>query len=333
MADQPGLVSVVINFLNAGRFLDEAIASVFAQTYPSWELLLVDDGSTDTSTGIARQHAEAVPERVRYLEHPGHENRGASAARNLGIVHARGELIAFLDADDVWFPSRLERSVELLRRHPEADMVYGESEYWCSWSGGQAPCRDRVQRHGFRADRVVPAPELLIRYLTHRAVLPCMNSLTLRSCAARESGGFIESFTGMHDDQAFLARFCLYHDVYVAHECWDRYRQHDASLCATAARRGEVARARQEYLVWLRALLAERGLRGTRVWDALRYAERVSNHEEGLFAQFARKALKLATTVSMRLKPRVRPVPPPASATSLSSVSVSTSQSARNEGS
>ncbi len=333
MSGQAELVSVVVNFLNAERFLEEAIASVHAQTYRTWELLLVDDGSTDASTEIARRHAKRDAERVRYLEHPGHENKGASAARNLGIAQARGELIAFLDADDVWLPNRLERGVELLRRHPEADMVYGESEYWCSWDAGHGPCRDRVQPHGFRADRVVQAPELLIRYLTNRAAVPCPTSMTLRSRAARDSGGFIESFRGMNDDQAFLARFCLYHDVYVAHECWDRYRQHDASLCATAARRGEVARARQHYLAWLRAFLAESGLRGTRVWDALRYAERVSKPDAGLFAKLVRKALKLATTVSMGLKPRVRLVPPPASATSLSRASVSTSQSARNEGS
>ena len=315
MADRPSLVSVVINFLNAERFLDEAIASVFAQTYPSWELLLVDDGSSDTSTAIARKYAEAVPERVRYLEHPGHENRGASAARNLGIASASGEMIAFLDADDVWLPNRLQRSVELLRRYPEADMVYGESEYWCSWEGGMGPCNDRVQRHGFRADRVIRAPDLIVRYLTHRAAVPCPTSMTLRSRAARDSGGFVESFRGLHDDQAFLARFCLYHDVYVAHECWDRYRQHGASLCAKAARCGEVARAQESYLAWLRAFLTASDLSGPRVWDALRYAEQVGAYQgKGFRKKLARQALKLVTTLRISLRPRLRPVPPSASA-------------------
>ena len=324
MSGQAELVSVVVNFLNAEQFLEEAITSAHAQTYRTWELLLVDDGSTDASTEIARRHAARDTERVRYLEHPGHENKGASAARNLGIAEARGELIAFLDADDVWLPNRLARGVELLRRHPAADMVYGESKYWHSWEGDRAAYPDHIQPHGFSADRVVPAPELLVRYLTHRAAVPCPTSMTLRTRAARESGGFIESFMGMHDDQAFLARFCLYKDVYVAHECWDRYRQHDASLCATAARHGEVAEARQVYLAWLHDFLAEQGLRGTRVWDALRYAEWVSNHQgKGLYAKFAREALKLATRVRMALKPRVQPVPPSASA--------SPDQSARNE--
>src|SRR5215218_6539451 len=93
------LVSIVTNFLDAERFIQETIKSVFAQTYENWELLLVDDGSTDGSTQIALQYSKQYPEKVRYLEHPGHQNRGASASRNLGMVHARGEYIAFLDAD------------------------------------------------------------------------------------------------------------------------------------------------------------------------------------------------------------------------------------------
>src|SRR5215218_5812117 len=93
------LVSVIIIFLDAERFIEEAIESVFAQTYDDWELLLVDDGSTDGDTRIALEYAEQNPGRVRYLQHPGHQNRGMSASRNLGIGSARGEYIAFLDAD------------------------------------------------------------------------------------------------------------------------------------------------------------------------------------------------------------------------------------------
>src|SRR2546427_10186945 len=104
MSNQP-LVSVVIIFWNAERFLQEAFASVFAQTYPTWELLLVDDGSSDESTAIAQRYVEHHPGQVRYLEHPGHANRGMSASRNVGIRHARGPYIAFLDADDVWCSS------------------------------------------------------------------------------------------------------------------------------------------------------------------------------------------------------------------------------------
>src|SRR5215213_8596780 len=96
---QPPRVSVIMIFLNTERFIEEAIESVFAQTYDDWELVLVDDGSTDASTAIARRYAAQHPHKVRYLEHAVHQNLGMSASRNLGIREAHGEFIAFLDAD------------------------------------------------------------------------------------------------------------------------------------------------------------------------------------------------------------------------------------------
>lgn len=310
MTERAGLVSVVMNFLDEEKFIGEAIASVYDQSYPSWELLLIDDGSSDGSTAIARGLAERDPGRVRYLEHPGHENRGTSLSRNLGISQARGELIAFLDADDVCRPQRLERGEALLRANPSADMVYGETEYWRSWQADSRAPPDRVQPHGFAANRVVTAPELLVRYLVHRAAVPCICSMMARRRALRDSGGFIESFSGMHDDQAFLARFCLDHDVFVSHECWDRYRQHDASMCAQAARDGGVNAAQQAYLEWLRGFLEERAVRDRRVWDALRYAELVSRYQRpGLGNKVARSVLGLFTRSRIALRSSGSPPP------------------------
>lgn len=307
MADNTDLVSVVICFLNGEEFLSEAIASVYAQWYRAWELLLIDDGSTDKSSSIAQQHAVRDPQRVRYLEHVGHENRGTSASRNLGISQARGELVAFLDADDIWFPWRLERSVALLRENPTADMVYGESEYWYSWQGERRNFPDRVQRHGFRADTVVASPNLLVRYLDHSAALPCPSSLTLRREAARASGGFVESFRGMYEDQAFLARFCLHHDVFVAHECWDRYRQHQTGMCAEAELTGKVGEARRVYLAWLENYLLEEGVQGGRVWLALQYAKVVDRYQgPGWIDMVLRRCLRLLIRARLALRPEAQ---------------------------
>ncbi len=98
---QDPLVSAIVIFFNAEQFLREAVDSVFAQTYDNWELLLVDDGSTDGSISIARSYADRHPERVDYLQHEHQGNRGRSTSRNLGISHARGQYVALLDADDV----------------------------------------------------------------------------------------------------------------------------------------------------------------------------------------------------------------------------------------
>ena len=92
MPEAAPLVSIVTIFYNAPvGFFEEAIASVRAQTEPGWELLLVDDGSTDESAVVARRAAAADPERVRVLTHEGGVNRGMSASRNLGIAAARGD--------------------------------------------------------------------------------------------------------------------------------------------------------------------------------------------------------------------------------------------------
>src|SRR5262245_43696646 len=89
-------VSVVVPFWNAKPFIEEAIRSVLDQTFADWELLLVDDGSTDGSTQIALQYVERLPEKLRYFEHEHHQNRGVAASRNLGVRHGRGGYIAFL---------------------------------------------------------------------------------------------------------------------------------------------------------------------------------------------------------------------------------------------
>jgi glycosyltransferase involved in cell wall biosynthesis len=140
---QAPLVSAIIIFLDAERFIEEAIESVLAQTCGAWVLLLVDDGSSDAGTNIARRYAARHPDRMRYLEHPGHANRGMSAARNLGIANARGAYVAFLDADDVWLPQRLERHVDVLEREPDLSAVYGPSRY-CSAGKPASATSDRA---------------------------------------------------------------------------------------------------------------------------------------------------------------------------------------------
>src|SRR5690606_21662112 len=134
--------------------------------YDRWELLLIDDGSTDASSTIARRYAQEHPERIRYLEHPGHANRGMSASRNLGIAHARGAHIPFLDADDVYLPEKLERQVRLLTAHPDVDMVYGATRHWYSWTGRpEDVARDQVRRLGVPPGTIVRPPRLIPLFL------------------------------------------------------------------------------------------------------------------------------------------------------------------------
>jgi glycosyltransferase involved in cell wall biosynthesis len=110
------LVTVVVATYNYGRFVTEAIDSVLAQTYRDVEIVVVDDGSTDDT----QARLIAYSGHIRYLYQA---NQNVAAARNTGIRAARGSLIAFLDADDLWHPQKLELQVRYLTQHPEVGLV------------------------------------------------------------------------------------------------------------------------------------------------------------------------------------------------------------------
>jgi glycosyltransferase involved in cell wall biosynthesis len=246
-------VSIVTPFLNAGPFIEESITSVIAQTYHDWELLLVDDGSTDASTAIALKYAAAYPDKVRYLSHEQRQNRGASASRNLAARHARGEYLAFLDADDVYLPRKLEVKVPILDAHPEVGMLYAATEYWYSWSDRREDAgRDWVwRRYGAEPDTVIDPPQMLLRFLEDGGTVPCMGGVLARRAAVERVGGWEESFRRICTDQVFHAKLCLNFPVMIVDVCLDRYRQHENSSCQTVARAGQLDAAFETYLTWL----------------------------------------------------------------------------------
>lgn len=117
-------ISCIIPCYNAERFLAEALDSVFAQSLPVSEVIVVDDGSTDRSADVAARHAG----RVRYISQ---SNAGPAAARNRGVELTAGEFIAFLDADDVWHPQKLERQMARFDARPELEIcVTHLSAFW-----------------------------------------------------------------------------------------------------------------------------------------------------------------------------------------------------------
>jgi GT2 family glycosyltransferase len=119
--------SVIVAFRDAGSHLEQAIESVEAQDHERFELILVDDGSTDSSTRMAQAAAAREPERIHYLEHPGHANLGKSSSRNAGLRVATGDYVVFLDADDLLLPGKLAHQTAFLDAHPDADAIYGRT--------------------------------------------------------------------------------------------------------------------------------------------------------------------------------------------------------------
>ena len=247
-------VYIVCPYFNSARFLAESVESVLAQSFDDWKLLLIDDGSTDSSAAIAEQYARRYRRRIVLLQHADRQNQGISASRNLGLKTARGEFLAFLDSDDVWHPNMLQTQVANLEQHPTAVMTFAAAERWYQWPGNQ---------NGSTADFIVPAsfslesnlpispPHLLSAFVADESKAPCPSTVLVRRAAAVRCGGFVEEFRGLYDDQVFYARLCATRPVYAESACLARYRQHAASCCAYAGRMGIEVEERVRFLNWL----------------------------------------------------------------------------------
>ena len=264
------LVSVVIIFLNEEKFLAEAISSVFAQSYTNWELLLVDDGSTDRSSEIARLYVDRYPGRVKYLQHKGHSNQGTGASRNLGLHHSRGNYIAFLDADDVWLSNKLNRQVKIMDSQPEAAMLYGSPQLWYSWAGTHGDAhRDCLQVIAVEPNTLIRPPTLLALFLGRKAITPAPSDVLLRRATVDRIGGFEDDFRGLYEDQVFFCKVCLEMSVFVSGECWVRHRQHSNSACSVGKITGEYYSGHLVFLNWMNSYLSRRGLQRTELWKIL----------------------------------------------------------------
>ncbi len=253
--DPPALVSVVMIFWDERIYLDEAVRSVLSQSHPV-ELLLCDDGSTDGSTAIARDWAAREPHRIRYLAHPGGAHCGMSATRNLGIRAARGQYVAFLDADDIWEEDHISSQVGLLRRTPEADLVCGSALEWHSWSP-TPDGEDTWTPLPWPSGTVVPPPRMLSATLHRGAYRTPTCSLLVRRTLLADVGGAEDSFGGMFEDQALLAKLHLSGATVISGSRSARYRRHAESSTARSMRKGAYDpyhpnRSHEGYLRWLR---------------------------------------------------------------------------------
>ena len=251
----PPRVSVIIIVYDGETYLAEAIESVLAQTWPDYELLVVDDGSRDGSRELAQTYVQAHPERVRLLRHPGGVNRGMSATRNLGLAHAQGDLVAFLDADDVWAPGKLAEQVAILDEQPEAGMVYGRALIWNAWRPDAAE-EDFVYDLGVEPGQLYAPPHLFHLQLKNVYQTPTSSGSLLRKSLVDGVGGFEAAFKGMFEDQVFYAKALLAAPTYVADAVWFKYRQHPQSATAASAAAGADEHARLRYLGWLSRYLA-----------------------------------------------------------------------------
>jgi glycosyltransferase involved in cell wall biosynthesis len=253
MATSPVVTGIIIVH-NGDAFLDEAIASVRGQTYSEWELVVVDDGSTDASLEVARRHA-ATDSRIRVVQHADGRRHGMSATRNLGLDHARGRYVGFLDADDMWCPTKLEDQLEIFHRHPEVGMVYGRTLIWFRWDPDSSET-DHLYDLGVTPDCVHVPPVLFRNLLRNTYQTPTTCNALLRRSVVEDVGGFESAFESMFEDQVFFAKVLLRSPVFVSDRLWAHYRQHEHSSSVLSAAHGGHESAHVRYLLWLRRYLS-----------------------------------------------------------------------------
>lgn len=204
-------VSVIIPVYNAEKFIKKTIESVLNQTYKDYEIIIIDDGSTDNSKKIL----DEFKDKVRYFKQA---NSGVSSARNMAIKEAAGKYIALLDQDDIWYPEKLEKQISFIKENPNVGMVYGDCYY--------IDDKDKVIYRVFEdqkyyqgkifenlvIDNFVPIPTVLIK----KEVLD-------------KTGLFLENYSYAEEYELFI-RIAKDYDIGCINEVLAGYRVHDTNL-------------------------------------------------------------------------------------------------------
>jgi len=205
-------VSIIIPVYNGEKYIEEALDSVFAQTFPDYEIIVVNDGSTDGT----EQRIERYRDRLTYVlqQHTG----SAGAARNSGLRVAKAPLIAFLDADDVWFPAKLQRQVEFARAHPDYGIITTDVE-WFNEEGVINPSLRKVYP--------IVNGRVMEQLLFHNWVSTSA-AMVRRECFDK-LGVFDEEPGVCREDWMMWMRIASRYSVYFIDELLARHRQYSGS--------------------------------------------------------------------------------------------------------
>lgn len=239
-AETHPLISVVIPAYNAAAFLEETLASVLRQSYQYLECLVVDDGSMDATSSIAR-HASTADDRVRLIRQ---DNKGVSSARNTGLAAATGQYVLFLDSDDLMTPYALETLLSVLAQHSEAVAAAGLIEY-VDTSGTETATPGIMETWG-KCAVIVKGRRLLASELRHgqpipfaamttRPLLTIPGAVLCRRSAAVRCGGFDPSLSHA-EDWDFAVQLALQGPVIHTDSVVLHYRQWPGQATALATR-------------------------------------------------------------------------------------------------
>jgi glycosyltransferase involved in cell wall biosynthesis len=249
------LVSVVVPLHDARATIAETLDSVRDQTVADWELIVVDDASTDGGLAWAEVSAGDLAQPVTLLRSAGDQPQGPSAARNRGLAEATGRYVAFLDADDRWAPTFLARRLDQLGGDDGPAMAWGPVRYWYSDDPGTD---DFTQPTGL-ADRAEASPTgaPLAGWLADQRHTPCPSAVVLRREAVVAVGGFEEGLR-RGEDIALWIELAADHPSAYDPEVLVDYRRHPGSATSRATLAGVAAADDLAFARWAVAFVAGR---------------------------------------------------------------------------
>jgi glycosyltransferase involved in cell wall biosynthesis len=263
-------VDIIIPAFNAAKYLPFALESVSSQTFDDWQILLVDDGSTDNTAEVVAPFLDRFGSKIKYIKQ---NNRGLPAARNTAIRASTAEFLALLDADDVWLPCRLSESLKAFAERPQVGLAYGlvthidqEGRLGGTFAGNRRNAEGRI------------APYIYMR----KVELPCP-TVTFRRQCIDEVGSFDEAMRATEDRDLWL-RIALRYEVAFVPKVLAYYRQSPNSMSADSQRmlNAQLHFIRKHYgsagcglrsrqIAWARVYKqqAETLKRRNRPWDAM----------------------------------------------------------------
>eukprot|EP01041_Mallomonas_annulata_P027037 gene27037-48531_t len=197
MNSSPPLTSVIIPVRNGKDFLEEALQSVVSQSSVNMEIIIVNDGSTDDDY----ERYTLLDKRIKVIHLSGF---GVSHALNVVMIQAAGKYIAFLDADDVWFPGKLRAQIAYLELHPEVGIVFGGFTRWIQMAGGEFPAASSLSKDCSQLVSADPSRSGWLYTRLLAGLLVGMNTAVVRREVYTAIGGFNESMRQGEDYDFWL---------------------------------------------------------------------------------------------------------------------------------
>lgn len=241
------VVSIITPLYNGSNTLAETYQSIIDQDFEDWEWILFDDGSTDGTQDFGRKYSGENSGKILYFEHPGNKNFGTAYTRNRAIEKSSGEIISFIDQDDIWYKNRLSHHLKLFKDLRDIAMIWSPALYWYKERSFIQPvgAKGKGLKNG-----IYEPPELIENFLKDLRCTPLPSASMVRRKHFDDVNGFEESVKGSEDIVLWLKlankfRICFDNEIIV------KYRKHFDSTLRQAAQSGIMNLWNLEFYRWV----------------------------------------------------------------------------------